>query len=244
MSKARRPYRLFNTAVSIPVLTAHYAFTTMMTLIIWVFAAMKRKRIVQGLIRFWARTLFMIMGKRLRVIGLEHIDRNKKYVLIANHASMFDITAILTFFPGVSWFGREHLLKIPIFGNILKMIDFIPMSPADFSNTKRMLEQLIEKSHGRSLAMFPEGTRTLDGQINPFRKGFARVIKSTDLDLLPVTLNGFHSLRPKNRFWIDFRSRINVTVHPPIKNELLRNRGDEEIIRATRDIILSTYQLT
>lgn len=243
MSTDRRPSPLLNTILSVPVLAAHYAFTTIMTLIIWIFAALKRKRTVQALIRFWARTLFLLMGKRLKVIGVEHIDRNKKYVLIANHASMFDITAILTFFPGVSWFGREHLLKIPVFGNILKMIDFIPMSQADFSNTKRMLDQLVEKSRGRSLAMFPEGTRTLDGQINSFRRGFAHILKSTDLDLLPITLNGFHALRPKHRFWIDFRSKINVTVHQPIGNERVRDRRYEEIIQATRDIILSAYQL-
>ncbi|HBB93017.1 MAG TPA: hypothetical protein DC042_15220 [Bacteroidales bacterium] len=182
------------------------------------------------------------MGKRLKVVGIENIEPGKKYVLLANHASLFDITAILAFYPGISWFGREHLLRVPVFGHILKMIDYIPMSRADVKNTRRMLDQLVKKSEGHSIAMFPEGTRTKTGEISNFRRGFIHVIRSTDLEVLPVTLNGFHSFKPKNRFWIDFGSRINVVIHPPIPNETLKHQTDLEIVHTVRTIIQSAYQ--
>ena len=189
-----------------------------------------------------ARGIFRIMGRRLSMSGLEHIDKRRKYILVANHASLFDITAILAFYPGVSWFGRAHLLKIPLFGQILKMIDYIPMSRADVRNTRQMLDQLVEKSQGLSIAMFPEGTRTLDGSINSFRRGFIHVLKNSELAILPVTLNGFHSFKPKNRFWIDFSSKLNVTVHKPIENQDLRTREDQEIIQVVRETIQSAYK--
>ncbi len=228
--------------ITVPIFVVLYTFTGVTALITWPFAFSRQKRTVRKIIRFWSFSIFFLMGKRLKVKGIENIEPGKKYILLANHASLFDITAILAFYPGISWFGREHLLRVPVFGHILKMIDYIPMSRADVKNTRRMLDQLVKKSEGHSIAMFPEGTRTPSGEISNFRRGFIHVIRSTDLEVLPVTLNGFHSLKPKNRFWIDFGSRINVIIHPPIPNESLKQQTDLEIVHTVRTIIQSAYQ--
>ena len=67
--------------------------------------------------QFWAKSAFLIIGKKLHIEGKENIKKTGKYILIANHSSLFDIMAIISFFPGVSWFGHERLLKIPIFSS-------------------------------------------------------------------------------------------------------------------------------
>ena len=87
--------------------------------------------------RFWARTIFLMLGKRLRVKGIENIEKGKNYILLANHASLFDIMAILSFYPGVSWFGREYLLKVPLFGRVLKLTHYVPMKSGDTRNTRK-----------------------------------------------------------------------------------------------------------
>jgi 1-acyl-sn-glycerol-3-phosphate acyltransferase len=138
-----------------------------------------------------------MLGKRLRISGIEHVEKGKNYILLANHASLFDIMAILSFYPGVSWFGREHLLRIPIFGRVLKLTHYVPMKSGDLRNTKEMLSHLLEKSGSQTIAIFPEGTRTTDGSINRFRKGFVHVLKATEMSVLPVTLNGFFSAQAK-----------------------------------------------
>ncbi|HAX94883.1 MAG TPA: hypothetical protein DCY25_13295 [Bacteroidales bacterium] len=56
--------------------------------------------------------------------------------------------------------------------------------------------------------MFPEGTRTLDGKINPFFRGFIYLMRTGNSDILPITLNGFYNLKPKNRLFIDFGSKL------------------------------------
>lgn len=228
--------------LTVPVYALLYTYSGVLALVIWSFAFSGQKRAVRFLIRIWAISIFLIMGKRLHISGTQNIVKGKKYIVLANHASLFDITAILSFYPGVSWFGREHLLKVPVFGHILKMIDYIPMTDADISNTKRMLGQLVKKSEGKSVAMFPEGTRTLDGQLNRFKRGFIHLLRSTDLEVLPVTLNGFHSLKPKNRFWINFHSRIEVVIHKPIENKLLKFKEDEEILQLVKTTIQSAYK--
>jgi 1-acyl-sn-glycerol-3-phosphate acyltransferase len=217
-----------------------YLFTAIIILIILPFAFLRIKPFVRFLMSFWARTVLRIMGKKLHVEGIERIRKNGKYLLIANHSSLFDIVAIISFFPGVSWFGHERLMKIPVFSTILKMIDYVPMKKASVKNTRRMIDNLIRNSKGHTIAMFPEGTRTLDGKVSQFYRGFIRVMKASDIDILPVTLNGFYLLKPKNRFYINFSSKISVIIHEPISRESLIDKDDAEIIKIVKEIIESS----
>jgi len=193
-----------------------YLFTIIIVLIGMPIVFLRLKRAVRLLMRFWAKSVFLIIGKKLHVEGQERIQKNGKYILIANHSSLFDIMAIISFFPGVSWFGHERLLKIPVFRQILKMTDYVPMKKTSIKNTKEMIDQLIMKSKGHTIAIFPEGTRTLDGKVNEFFRGFIQVLRASEINVLPVTLNGFYVLKPKNRFYINFSSRISVIIHEPV----------------------------
>jgi 1-acyl-sn-glycerol-3-phosphate acyltransferase len=174
------------------------------------------------------------------VEGLNNFEKNGKYILIANHSSLFDIMAITSFFPGVSWFGHERLMKIPVFSQILKMTDYVPTKKSSIRNTKLMIDRLISKSKGHTIAIFPEGTRTLDGKINDFYRGFIHVLRASDINVLPVTLNGFYVLKPKNRFYINFSSRISVIIHEPVSRESLIEKDDNEIISILKNIIESS----
>jgi 1-acyl-sn-glycerol-3-phosphate acyltransferase len=217
-----------------------YLFTAIIVLIEIPLAFLKLKRAVCFIMRFWARTVFRIIGKKLHVEGLERIEKNGKYILVANHSSLFDIMAIISFFPGVSWFGHARLLKIPVFSQILKMTDYVPMKKASIKNTKEMIDRLITKSKGHTIAIFPEGTRTVNGKVNGFYRGFIHVLRASEINILPVTLNGFFILKPKNRFYINFSSRISVIIHEPVSRELLIDKDDSEIISILKNIIESS----
>jgi 1-acyl-sn-glycerol-3-phosphate acyltransferase len=217
-----------------------YLFTAIIIIIGMPVVFLKLKGAVRFLMRFWAKSVFLILGKKLHVEGVENIQKNGKYILIANHSSLFDIIAITSFFQGISWFGHERLMKIPIFRTILKMTDYVPMRKTSIRNTKMMIDNLISKSQGHTIAMFPEGTRTLDGKVNAFYRGFIHVLRASEINVLPVTLNGFYVFKPKNRFYINFSSRISVIIHEPISRENLIDKNDSEIISIVRDIIESS----
>lgn len=219
-----------------------YLFTGIAVLITIPLAFFRFKKTVWVLMRFWARTVLLIMGKKLHIEGLERIEKNGKYILIANHSSLFDIIAIISFFPGVSWFGHERLYKIPVFRTILKMTDYVPMKKASIKNTKMMIDRLIMKSKGHTIAMFPEGTRTPDGKVKAFYRGFIQVLKASDINVLPVTLNGFYVFKPKNRFYINFSSRISVIIHEPISRDMLIDKDDAEIVSIVKNIIESSIE--
>lgn len=216
-----------------------YLFTALLVIIGFPFARLKQRKVVAFLMLFWARTGFLIIGKKLHIEGKENIKKDGKYLLVANHSSLFDIMAIVSFFPRVAWFGHARLLKIPVLSQALKMTDYVPMRRASIKNTKEMIDRLIEKSHGHTIAIFPEGTRTKDGKINAFYRGFIQVLRASDINVLPVTLNGFFVLKPKNRFYINFSSSINVIIHKPLQRELLIDKKDEEIISIIKNIIES-----
>jgi 1-acyl-sn-glycerol-3-phosphate acyltransferase len=231
-----------NKILSVLVFAVLYSYTAIGVIVVVILSWFKAKKPVQFLCRIWAKSVFLIMGKKLSVRGKENIDKNKKYIIIANHASLFDIVAITSFYPKVSWFGHERLLKVPVFGRFLKLTDYVPFKEPTVSNTRHMLEQLIEKAKDQSVALFPEGTRTLDGKINPFYRGFIYLFRTRDIGILPLTLNGFYGLKPKNRFYIDFGSKLEVVIHKPIPREELTDKSDNEIIEKVKSVIESAYK--
>ena len=89
--------------------------------------------------------------------------------------------------------------------------------------------------------MLFRSTRTLDGKINDFYKGFIYLFRTADIEILPVTLNGFYMLKPKTRFYINFNSKLEVVIHKPIKREELLNKTDAEIIETVKTVIESAY---
>jgi 1-acyl-sn-glycerol-3-phosphate acyltransferase len=217
-----------------------YLFTAIFIIIGLPVVYLQMKGAVRFLMRIWARSVFLILVKKLHVEGIEKIKKGGKYILIANHSSLFDIIAITSFFPGISWFGHARLMKIPVFSQILKMTDYVPMNKGSIRKTKNMIDSLISKSKGHTIAMFPEGTRTLDGKVNEFFRGFIHVLRASEINILPVTLNGFYLFKPKNRFYINFSSRISVIIHEPLSRELLIDKDDETIISIVKNIIESS----
>ncbi|MBK9389498.1 MAG: 1-acyl-sn-glycerol-3-phosphate acyltransferase [Bacteroidetes bacterium] len=232
----------FFAVISVFVFGILYFYTAVSVLITLIFAFLHLKKPLQMISQIWAKSVFIIIGKKFRLSGKENIKKDSRYILVANHGSLFDIVAIMSIYPGVSWFGHERLLKVPLFGKLLKMNGYIAFKEPNYRNTKAMVEQLILRSKDQTVAIFPEGTRTLDGRINDFYRGFIYLIRNSEVDILPVTLNGFYDLKPKNRSYINFDADLDIIVHKPIRREDLIDRTDIEIVDAVKEVILSAYR--
>lgn len=231
--------RKIHIIISAPVYLLLYTYTATTVMLILILAYMHSRKGVRILMHIWARSIFPLMGKRIRISGKQNIIKGRRYILLANHASMFDIMAIMAFYPDVSWFGHERLLRIPLFKQMLLMTDYIPMRISNIKNTRIMLETLEEKAKNRTIAIFPEGTRTLDGKLNSFYRGFIHLLRATEHDILPVTLNGFYKLKPKNRFSIHFGAKLSVIIHPPLEGKELAIQSDREIMDRVGEVIES-----
>ncbi|RLD68904.1 MAG: hypothetical protein DRI98_11240, partial [Bacteroidetes bacterium] len=159
------PNRRIHIILSAPVFLLLYSYTAVVVLLFLIMAYLRLKSGIVLLSGLWAKSIFPLMGKKVRIEGKDNIKKGERYILLANHASMFDIIAIMAVYPNVSWFGHERLLRIPLFKQILLMTDYIPMRISNIKNTRTMLESLEEKAKKRTVAIFPEGTRTLDGKL-------------------------------------------------------------------------------
>lgn len=232
----------FFATLSVFVFAILYIYTAIWVFITLILAFMNLKRPIHILSQVWAKSVFVIIGKKFRLTGKENIKKDSKYIIVANHASLFDIVAIMSIYPGISWFGHERLLKVPLFGKLLKMNGYIAFREPNYRNTKAMVKQLVMRSKDQTVAIFPEGTRTLDGKINEFYRGFIYLIRNSEIDILPVTLNGFYDLKPKNRSYINFDAELEIIVHKPIKREDLIFKTDIEIVETVKDVILSAYR--
>ncbi len=216
-----------------------YPWTGINTLIVLTGAILRIKFVVKFFLFLWANGMFWFVGRKINVEGRENIEKGKQYLLVMNHTSMFDFPAIMAVFPRVAWLGREVLLNIPVFGRMLEAIDYIAIYPGDAEKSKQSINTAIERSGRVNIAIFPEGTRTLDGEIKEFKKGFTYIVRGTDLDVLPVTLNGLFSWKQKFQWYLTPLEKVVLVVQPPVSNESLRKMSNEEMAIYMKKIIES-----
>jgi len=220
-----------------------YVFTAIIVLIGFAASFLKIKRLNRFLFSIWAKGLFVLMGKRLRITGKHNYVTERSYLIVINHASIYDIPAVMSIVPLVSWIGREYLAHIPVFGRLIRMNNYIAIEPGSHSRSRHSLRQAVVKAKkGLTVAIFPEGTRSKNGKLDVFKKGFIHILKGTQLDVLPVTLNGFYSLKPKHRFTIRPKGRLEIVIHPPFKAGQLLQLSDREIIAKVKNRIQSVYR--
>ena len=168
----------------------------------------------------WGKTLSFIFNIKLVVKG-KHNLQNRNYVFASNHASLIDIPLLLIAVNRYTVFiAKSELSKIPIFKSILDMAGFIFVDRKNNDSAVKSMNNLIEdiKKIPRSVAIFPEGTRTSDGNLLPFKKGAAIFAINTDIPVVPVAISGTYSWSKKKLFDIS-QSVISFEFGEPITTE-------------------------
>lgn len=182
----------------------------------------------------YAWCILKLTGIRLRVSGREHIDPAQRYVILSNHASYYDPPAlVLALGLQYRWVIKKELRKVPLFGLALEtsrnlFIDRSRGSDA-LESIKRGVAQLPE---GTSILIFPEGTRSWDGQLLPFKKGGFVIARDGGLPILPVTIRGSHDRLPKGTA-VFSPGIIDIVIHPPVATAGREVDAVREEVRAT-----------
>jgi 1-acyl-sn-glycerol-3-phosphate acyltransferase len=182
----------------------------------------------------YAWCMLRLTGIRLEVSGREHIDPAQRYVILSNHASYFDPPAlVLALGLQYRWVIKKELRKVPLFGLALEtsrnlFIDRSKGSDA-LESIKRGVAQLPE---GTSILMFPEGTRSWDGKLLPFKKGGFVIARDGELPVLPVTIRGSHDRLPKGTA-VFSPGLIEIIVHPPVAIAGREVREVQEEVKGT-----------
>lgn len=178
----------------------------------------KGRRVVHDLSRILVRTFFLIPPCwRQRIVGRELIDRKKQYVIVVNHNTVIDIPALYYIPLNFRWVSKREVFRTPFFGQYLVLHGDICINRG---HATAALEQLVRDgkmwiSRGASVAVFPEGTRSKDGEIHRFKAGAFTLAKEAGVEILPVVMDGTKTLIKKNKLF-NWRNRITVRVLPPV----------------------------
>ena len=144
----------------------------------------------------WGKTLSMLFGIELRVIGKENLNSKEHYVFAPNHSSLIDIPLLLVAVNQYLVFvAKKELDRIPIFSTIIKIAGFVLVDRRNNKEAVKSLEdlRLDMKEYPRSVAIFPEGTRSKDGNLQDFKKGAAIFGMDTGMPIIPVAITGSYS---------------------------------------------------
>jgi len=183
----------------------------------------------------------IILGIRLEVYGQEKIDRTKPFIYMSNHMSILDGPLLFMLVPQAARvLLKKEVLKIPVVGHGMRLVGFVPVDRKGIRGGKKSIDRatkLIEEK-GYSFLIFPEGTRSLDGRMQPFKRGgFFLAVKSRAA-ILPITLEGSYELMPKGSFFAK-RGKISVIFHPPLPTHGYDIDSLPGLMGRTREIIES-----
>jgi 1-acyl-sn-glycerol-3-phosphate acyltransferase len=193
-----------------------------------VIAIRKNDRVFHALARGWAHSTLWMCGVKVKVHGLELVDPTRHYVYVSNHASMFDIPAILASIPDqIRILYKKELNWVPVFGWGLKYgKTYIGIDRGRGQEAVQSLEAAAAKIRdGASVILFGEGTRTPDGRIQPFKRGPFSLAARANVPVVPVTINGSYDILPRGS-WRIRPGRITLVLSPPIPPQAAGKEGE------------------
>jgi len=209
--------------------------------LIWFGSFILRGRALEALIKAGCRAVLLVCGVRVRTSGRENLLPGRQYVVMMNHVNFFDPLVFYAAFPGLArGVEEENHFRWPVYGGTIRRIDMFPISR---TNTERAVESLrraaawVRSRPDFSFAILPEGTRTRDGNLGPFKRGGFLLAIETGLDILPVVQAGAYRIARKGSLLIR-PGRVDVTIEPGVSTAGYAKANVGELIERVRGVFL------
>jgi len=188
--------------------------------------------------RWWCRMVALTIGARIRVHGTEHVAPGRSYVYMANHSSLIDTPALFAYLPfQFKIMAKRSLFYVPFMGWHLWTSGNFPIDRGDARKTALSLRRVVDGLRaGRSLAVFPEGTRTPDGRLQEFKPGAFKIAARAGVPIVPVTIRGTFRLLPKTTL-APRPGRVDVFIGEPIETAGPGDRQLADLIARTKRAI-------
>ncbi|MFZ2949332.1 MAG: lysophospholipid acyltransferase family protein [Desulfuromonadaceae bacterium] len=194
--------------------------------------------------RLWARLGLAMNCVNVTLAGTEHLP-DGPVIFMSNHQSNFDIFALLAAIPRqIHWIAKKELFDIPLFGPSMRRGGYIPLDRGDGRKALQSMDEAAAMiRQGKSVVLFPEGTRTPDGSLLPFKRGGFILARKAAVPVVPVTINGSGRINPAGQIRL-YSGNIHITVHPPIvpPPELRRSETESWMMEAVRISIESSLE--
>lgn len=226
--------RMWFTLAGVFLVTAAYSIAVMLHMVLW-----RNEDVFFEYARSWSRLLLRMCGIRVALVGRDELEPSARYIYVANHASLFDIPVILASVPdNVRIMYKRELERIPVFGWALKISPFIAIERERAREAADVLQKVVSTmAAGSSVLVFPEGTRSEDGNVGTFRRGAFSLAVRSGRTIVPLAIKGTAAILPKNTRKIN-GGNVTIIVFPPVTVPIAPTRADElQLLTDVRQVI-------
>jgi 1-acyl-sn-glycerol-3-phosphate acyltransferase len=193
-------------------------------------------------IGLWAvRVGRRVLGIKVEAEGLDRVAPGTPYVFMPNHSSFMDGPLVMMLIPGTPRvILKRSILRIPFLGLGMRHVGFVPVDRKGTEGGKRSIARAaaLVRDRGYSFLIFPEGTRTRDGRLQPFRRGGFFLALASGAPIVPVTIRGTFALMPKGQ-WHARRGRVRIVFHEPVPVAGVAPEGMGPLMETVRRAVLS-----
>ncbi len=193
--------------------------------------------------RLWSTCLLRTNGIRLNLQGMENLKKDQSYVFVSNHGSILDIPGIIAATPcPVRFFAKKSLLWFPVFGWFLYLARHILIDrESPYSTLKNLKRAAFLLKNGISLIVFPEGTRSSDGQVKEFKRGAFLLAQHSQFPIVPISIAGTFRMLPRTS-WCFRPGMIHIRMGEPIPTRDLTQQESRNLMGRVRGTIMQNLK--
>ena len=201
------------------------------------------ENMIHRVANIWAKMLLAIANTKVEIIGGENVLTEKPQIFMANHQSDFDILIVLAHLQGqFRWIVKKELFQIPLFGRAMQSAGYIEIDREDREKAIMGIDKAAMKiREGKSVMSFPEGSRSNDGKIKPFKHGMFYLAIKSGVPIVPISIIGAGEIMPKRSLHIR-PGKITMVIDRPIDVTGYSIENRQELIDRVQNIITRNYE--
>ena len=230
-------YYIWQYLVALPLFVLLTIFTAVTTLI---FQHWRNSWWLHDIQAFWSRSFFYLLFLPVKVTGTENIDRHTSYVFVANHQSMADVFLIYGWLPVIfKWLMKAELRRMPFVGSACKAAGHIFVKRGNSAAALQALREAENVLHdGVCTVIFPEGTRSENGEVGKFKRGALQIALDLKLPIVPISLSGCYEVMNKHEFHANYHP-VHMHIGEPIDISTLADEDVPAAIEQLRQAVIA-----
>lgn len=198
----------------------------------------RHKRLIHLYARLWAKVILWVTGTKVKVVGKERLSGGP-FLLMSNHLSAYDIFVLLASLPHpFRWVAKERIFKIPFLGWAMRCAGYVSV---DRKNPKKAFESIEAMKgllkDGLSILIFPEGTRSPDGNLGPFLTGGFNIAIRLGVPIIPISIVGTYEIMPRHTLMVLKPGEVTLRIGEPIATQGMTPKDKKRLVESVREAI-------
>jgi 1-acyl-sn-glycerol-3-phosphate acyltransferase len=205
----------------------------------------RRLRLLHLFTCFWGSFYTWTMPAwRIRVEGRENVRKDAAYVVVSNHQSQLDILIAFRLFFHYKWVSKVEIFSVPLIGWNMTMNRYVKLKRGDKESIAQMLRDCeVHLDEGSSIFMFPEGTRSPDGEVKDFKLGAFEMALKKKAPILPVVISGTNKALPKYSMNFTGAQKIYIKIYEEIPYAVFADLSAAETAQLVRQFIIKNLKI-